>query len=141
MSHFSVYASIKLILGLIGSPRWTLFILDAMEDSPQEWGEEKYLNNLVGAFNQLLCKRVSRWICAHNCSMPTSIPQMAFEDMVTFNVAPFGVPGATRCSFCHRLTLQNLQTMKCSSFAHRLYIEQLKSYFQPLISAWSWRPS
>ena len=95
-ANFTVYAKIKMILTMMGGPKWIrssmnptqelFLIMDTMQVLLEEWGKEKYLQTLED-YTKAFCDEAGKWMKERKCETEETI-QSAFEDIVQGSVPP-----------------------------------------------------
>jgi hypothetical protein len=93
---FSLIASVKLILTMMGAPAilssWMnpvqelYLIMNDMADLEKEWGPEK-LRSTQNEYVQIFCKAAVEWISVRTCDTEESV-QNAFAEIVEGTVPP-----------------------------------------------------
>jgi hypothetical protein len=95
-SHFSWYATIKLMLSLMGAPRWIrswmnpvqdLYnIMDDMIELKQKWGVEKF-KETQKEYGKMFYQAAKEWISIRQCDNEATI-EKAFSDIMEGTVPP-----------------------------------------------------
>lgn len=96
IAAFTALAKCKMILTMTGGPKWVrnlmnptqelFLIMDTMQVLIEEWGKEKYLEN-IELYTKRFCDEASKWIRERKCETEDAI-QSAFGDIVQGSVPP-----------------------------------------------------
>lgn len=95
-AHFSPYATLKMMLTMMGGPQWIrsrmnpkaelFLIMDTMKVLIGEWGKDKYLATLE-EYTKTFCEEASKWMQPRNCETEDTI-KASFQDIVKGTVPP-----------------------------------------------------